>query len=202
MTKQAHYPGSKRANRGIVLACVGLVAGMVGMAYAAVPLYQIFCQVTGYGGTTQRSEVLADIPVLDRKINIRFDANVASGLKWNFKPVERHVTIKLGEQKQISYIAQNLTDETITGTATFNVTPQYAGVFFNKIECFCFSQTTLKPGEEIDMPVIFYVDPEMDKEGIMNNLKTITLSYTMFRDENPETPVAVAKDRDNNKALN
>ncbi|MCP4088189.1 MAG: cytochrome c oxidase assembly protein [Gammaproteobacteria bacterium] len=202
MTKQAHYPGSKRAYRGIVLACVGLVAGMVGMAYAAVPLYQIFCQVTGYGGTTQRSDVLADIPVLKREINIRFDANVANGLKWSFKPVERQVTIKLGEQKQISYIAQNLTDETITGTATFNVTPQYAGVFFNKIECFCFSLTTLKPGEEIDMPVIFYVDPEMDKEGIMNNLKTITLSYTMFRDENPETPVAVVKDRDNNKALN
>ncbi len=202
MTKPAIQSNSERANRRVVLACVGLAAGMAGMAYAAVPLYQIFCQVTGYGGTTQRSEVLAGIPVLNREITIRFDANVASGVRWKFEPGERQVTIKLGEQKQISYIAENLTDETISGTATFNVTPQHAGVFFNKIECFCFTETTLKPGEKIDMPVIFYVDPEMDNEEIMKNLKTITLSYTMFRDEDSKTPVALVKDRDSKKALN
>ncbi|MCP4183411.1 MAG: cytochrome c oxidase assembly protein, partial [Hyphomicrobiales bacterium] len=105
MTRQALYPKSERANRGVFLACVGVVAGMAGMAYAAVPLYQMFCQVTGYGGTTQRSEVLTDIPVLQRNITIRFDANIAGGMDWNFKPVDRQVTIKLGEQKQISYIA-------------------------------------------------------------------------------------------------
>ena len=138
---QPQQPKAQRANRRIVVACLGVVLAMTGMAYAAVPLYQIFCQVTGYGGTTQRSELLSDVRVLDREITIRFDANIASELNWNFKPVERKVTIKLGEQKQISFTAENLSDETITGTATFNVTPQYAGVYFNKIECFCFTET-------------------------------------------------------------
>jgi cytochrome c oxidase assembly protein subunit 11 len=202
MTTQPQQPKAQRANRRIVVACLGVVMAMTGMAYAAVPLYQIFCQVTGYGGTTQRSELLSDVRVLDRQITIRFDANIASDLNWNFKPVERKVTIKLGEQKQISFIAENLSKETITGTATFNVTPQYAGIYFNKIECFCFTETTLKPGEKIDMPVVFFIDPDLDDEEILNKLKTITLSYTMFREDDEETPVAAVKDSINRKTFN
>jgi cytochrome c oxidase assembly protein subunit 11 len=202
MTTQPQQPKAQRANRRVVVACLGVVMAMTGMAYAAVPLYQIFCQVTGYGGTTQRSELLSDVRVLDRQITIRFDANIASDLNWNFKPVERKVTIKLGQQKQISYTAENLSNETITGTATFNVTPQYAGVYFNKIECFCFNKTTLKPGEKIDMPVVFFIDPDLHNEVILSKLKTITLSYTMFREDDEETPVAAVKDSINRKAFN
>ena len=202
MNQQFDQFNNSRANLKVVSICVGLVTTMAGMAYAAVPLYQIFCQVTGYGGTTQRSELLADIPILERKINIRFDANVSRDLNWKFTPVERQVSIQLGEQKQISYVAQNLSDKIVTATATFNVTPQHMGAYFNKIECFCFSQTTLRPGEKIDMPVIFYVDPELDKEEILKNLKTITLSYTFFPDEDQISPVANNKDEKFTNALN
>ena len=199
---QPQQPKAQSANRRIVVACLAVVLAMTGMAYAAVPLYKIFCQVTGYGGTTQRSELLSDVRVLDRQITIRFDANIANDLHWNFKPVERKVLIKLGEQKQISFTAENLSNETITGTATFNVTPQYAGVYFNKIECFCFTETTLKPGEKIDMPVIFFIDPDLDNEEVLDSLKTITLSYTMFREDDAETPVAAVKDSINRKTVN
>jgi cytochrome c oxidase assembly protein subunit 11 len=202
MTMQPLHFNARRSNASIVAACLALVVVMAGMAYAAVPLYRIFCQVTGYGGTTQRSELLTSVPVLNRQINIRFDANTADHLNWNFRPVERQVSVKLGEQKQIFYFAENLSNKAITGTATFNVTPQYAGSYFNKIECFCFSETTLQPGEKIDMPVVFFVDPELDREDIMKNLKTITLSYTFFPDDREETPVAIVKDQVDNKALN
>jgi len=195
-------PKAQRANRRIVVACLAMVVAMTGMAYAAVPLYQLFCQVTGYGGTTQRSELLSDTPVLDRQIVVRFDANIAGDINWDFKPVERKVAINLGEQKQISFTAENLSNETITGTATFNVTPQYAGVYFNKIECFCFTETTLKPGEKIDMPVVFFIDPDLDNEEVLNNLKTITLSYTMFREDDEETPVAAVKGSADRKTFN
>ena len=189
-----------RNNLGIVSICLALVIGMAGMAYAAVPLYRIFCQVTGYGGTTQRAEQLGDIRVLDRQITIRFDANTSSDLNWNFKPIERQVTVRLGEQKQISYVAQNLSDETVSGSATFNVTPQHVGAYFNKIECFCFTRTTIKPGEKLDMPVVFFIDPELDQEEIMKNLKTITLSYTFFPDHDEPTPLAAVSDK-NEKRL-
>jgi cytochrome c oxidase assembly protein subunit 11 len=202
MTMQPHQPNTHRSNANIVAVCLGLVVGMAGMAYASVPLYRIFCQVTGYGGTTQRSELLADVPVLDRQVTIRFDANIANDLNWNFAPVDRQVSIRLGEQKQISYYAENLSNQVITGTATFNVTPQYAGSYFNKIECFCFTQTTLQPGEKIDMPVVFFVDPELDKEEVYKNLKTITLSYTFFPDEAEPIPVADIGDQNVHKALN
>ena len=187
---------------GVVVFCVGVVAAMAGMSYAAVPLYRIFCQVTGYGGTTQRAQTVEGIAVLDREIEVRFDANIANNLNWKFKPNQRHVKVKLGEKKEISYMAQNLTDKPVTVTATFNVTPQYAGVYFSKIECFCFTQTTLQPGETIDMPVIFYVDPELDDETILKNMKTITLSYTLFREEAEDGPVAAVKNGEKDKVLN
>lgn len=175
----------EKSNSRIVGMCVGIVLSMGGLAYASVPLYELFCQVTGYGGTTQQvdAEAAAGVAVIDRDINVRFDANTASVLNWKFAPQERQVTIKLGEQKLINYVATNLSDKPIVGMASFNVTPQAAGVFFNKIECFCFTDTYIEPGGTLEMPVTFYVDPDMDKEKAMKALQTITLSYTFFESE-------------------
>ena len=193
---------TNRANKRLVMACAGLVVGMAGLSYAAVPLYQVFCQVTGYGGTTQRAEISDDIEVLERKITVRFDANISKDLDWDFKPAQRDVEINLGASTEIKYTAENFSDRPITGMATFNVTPQYAGIYFNKIECFCFTQTTLQPGEKIDMPVVFFIDPDLDKEKIMKNLETITLSYTFFEEESDETPLASLETKTETKTLN
>ncbi len=172
------------SNRAIVLGCVAFVGGMVGMAYAAVPLYQIFCQVTGYGGTTQRVEQYSD-RVLDREIQVRFDANTAAGIPWDFAPVQRSVTMKIGETTQIAYRAKNLTAHTTWGTASFNVTPQFAGAYFMKVECFCFTDTELKPGEQLEMPVVFFIDPEIVNAPEMKNINTLTLSYTLYPIDEP-----------------
>ena len=143
------------ANKRVVIACSAFVVSMVGVSYAAVPLYKLFCQVTGYGGTTQRVEQMSDT-ILDRTIKVRFDANVAAGLPWKFKPVEREVEVRIGETIQIDYTAENISDANTYGQATFNVTPMSAGAFFNKIQCFCFTETELKPGEIMNMPVVFF----------------------------------------------
>ncbi|WP_274629784.1 cytochrome c oxidase assembly protein [Arvimicrobium flavum] len=172
-------PKTRQSNRVMAGACVAFFAGMVGMAYAAVPLYDLFCRVTGYGGTTQRVDQYSD-RILDRDITIRFDANVSGGLPWEFKPVQRDVTVKIGETAQIAYEAKNVFSTPSAGRATFNVTPQLAGAYFNKVECFCFTDTTLKPGETMDMPVVFYVDPDIVDLPDLKNIKTITLSYTFF----------------------
>lgn len=179
---------SSKANMRIVVACSAFVASMVGVSYAAVPLYQLFCQVTGYGGTTQRVEQMSDT-ILDRKIKVRFDANVAGGLPWAFKPVEREVELKIGETIQIGYTAENKSAETTYGQATFNVTPMAAGAYFNKIQCFCFTENDLKPGEKMDMPVVFFVDPAIIDDPDAKDVTTITLSYTFFPHA-PEKPVA------------
>lgn len=168
----------QRSNRMIAVACLAFTGGMVGMAYAAVPLYELFCQVTGYGGTTQRVEQYSDT-ILDRTITVRFDANT-SGIPWEFKPVQRDVTMRIGETTQIAYTARNMAERATSGRATFNVTPELAGAYFNKVECFCFTDTELKPGETLDMPVVFYIDPEIVNAPELKNIKTITLSYTFF----------------------
>ena len=176
------------SNMRIVVACSAFVASMVGVSYAAVPLYQLFCQVTGYGGTTQRVEQMSET-VLDRKIKVRFDANVAGGLPWDFKPVEREVELRIGETIQIGYTAENTSDQSTFGQATFNVTPMSAGAYFNKIQCFCFTETELKPGETLDMPVVFFVDPAIVDDLDAKDVTTITLSYTFFPHAS-EKPVA------------
>ena len=181
----------RRANNVVAGVCLAFFGGMIGMAYAAVPLYAMFCQVTGYGGTTRRAvEQYAD-RVLDRKITIRFDANVSGGLPWTFKPVAREMTMKIGETAQAHYTATNLFDTTTSGRATFNVTPEFAGAYFNKVECFCFTDTTLKPGETHDMPVVFFVDPDIVDAPELKDITTITLSYTFFPIDAPK-PVAAA----------
>lgn len=181
---------SVRSNLRVAVMCMSMVAGMAGLAYASVPLYDLFCRVTGYGGTTQRAENSNGIPIIDEKVTVRFDANTGRGLEWNFEPVQRSVTLRFGEQMQVSYRATNTSDRPLTGTASFNVTPQAAGIYFNKIECFCFTETTLQPGETMEMPVVFFVDPDMIGEAETRSTRTITLSYTFFETEPADKPVA------------
>jgi len=169
----------QRSNRTVAIACLGFFSGMLGMAYAAVPLYELFCQVTGYGGTTQRVTQYSQT-VLDRDITIRFDANTSGGIPWDFKPVSRDATIRIGETTQVAYAAKNIASRPTSGRASFNVTPQLAGAYFMKVECFCFTDTELQPGETMDMPVVFYVDPDIVNVPELKNIKTITLSYTFF----------------------
>lgn len=166
----------------VALICLGVTFGMLGMSYAAVPLYQLFCQITGYAGTTQRAEDTSG-EVLNRTITVRFDANIDSSLPWSFKPVERSVTLKIGEKGQAFYRATSESSADSWGTATFNVSPPQAGAYFNKIECFCFTEQRLAAGQSVDMPVLFFVDPDIVNDPLMKDADTITLSYTFFVDE-------------------
>jgi cytochrome c oxidase assembly protein subunit 11 len=169
----------RRRSQLIAGACVAFVAGMVALAYASVPLYQLFCQLTGFGGTPQRAEGASD-DIIDRMITVRFDANVAPGLGWKFEPEVRQVRMRMGEIAQIAFRAENLTGEQTTGTATFNVTPPQVGAYFNKITCFCFNEQVLKAGETAELPVVLFVDAAMDAESSLKYVDTITLSYTFF----------------------
>lgn len=170
---------NQRSNRIVAWSCFSFFVAMVGMAYASVPLYQMFCKVTGYGGTTQRVEQMSDT-ILDQTVNVRFDANVSGGLPWEFKPVQREVTVRIGETTIINYEARNVSDRPASGRATFNVSPDLTGSYFNKVQCFCFTDTTLAAGETMEMPVMFFVDPDIVNEKDLKGLKTITLSYTFF----------------------
>ena len=173
----------RRRNRTMLFSLLALAGGMIGLAYASVPLYQLFCQVTGYGGTTQRAEA-APGTVLEREVVVRFNADVNSGLPWSFRPNQREVRVKLGETALVSYRAENRGKEPVTGTAVFNVTPEKTGAYFNKIECFCFTEQTLQPGETVDMPIVFFVDPELDQNHELATIKEITLSYTFYASDN------------------
>ncbi|MBY5403643.1 cytochrome c oxidase assembly protein [Rhizobium leguminosarum] len=189
MSDSAGTPKKQGRNNGaVVMMCLSFVFGMGAMSYAAVPLYRIFCQVTGYNGTTQRVDQVSSV-VLDRTMRVTFDANVAPGLQWEFKPVQREVNPKIGETIQVNFTAENRSNETQRGQAVFNVTPGEAGVYFNKVQCFCFTETDLKPGEKLDMPVVFYIDPEIVKAVESKDIHTVTLSYTFYPKEGPK-PVA------------
>ena len=165
--------------------CLGLALGMLGVSYAAVPLYDWFCRVTGYAGTTQRAEDTTG-EILDRTITVRFDANTASDLDWSFKPSQRAITLRIGEKAQTHYVATNPDNDASWGTASFNVSPGAAGQYFNKIECFCFTEQKLEAGQSVEMPVIFFVDPAIVDDPLMKNIDAITLSYTFFADEEAE----------------
>ena len=200
MSETENKKKSGMANGAVVAMCCSFVIGMGAMAYAAVPLYRLFCQVTGYGGTTQRVEQASDV-ILDRKIKVRFDANTSQGLPWQFEPVQREIELKIGETVQVMYKARNLSSKPTTGQATFNVTPQAAGAYFNKVQCFCFTETTLQPGEEIEMPVVFFVDPAIVDPVETKDVHTLTLSYTFYPREasKPVASTAVEKTKDVNK---
>ena len=190
----------KSVRLAFILASV--VVGMIGLAYASVPLYDLFCRVTGYGGTTQQADIAPDV-ILDREIIIEFDANTSRNMPWDFKPVERRVTMKVGQSGLAFYEAFNPTDRVIKGTASFNVTPQKVGQYFTKIDCFCFTEQVLQPGERVDMPVTFFVDPEIDNDPNAKEVKVITLSYTFFLsdDDDEETEVS-AKSEENSIDVN
>lgn len=168
-----------RRNRRLAAGVFAGVAAMIGVAYASVPLYEMFCRVTGFAGTTQVATA-APGRVLERTITVRFDASRDGNLPWKFEPLQNEVSVKLGEEKLVFYRATNLSQRPIVGTATYNVTPDIAGSWFNKIQCFCFTEQLLKPGESVEMPVTFFVDPDMAKDHKYDGVKTITLSYTFF----------------------
>ena len=187
-------PVKRKINLRIAIACAAFTATMIGVAYASVPLYELFCRVTGFGGTTQVAESQSDT-VLERTIKVRFDANVGAGLPWQFKPEVREVELKIGETRQIGYVVTNPSDRETWGRASFNVTPLQAGSYFNKIACFCFTDTGLEPGDKLDMPVVFFIDPEIVNDPDLANTTTITLSYTFFPIDAPEVPLAAVGEK-------
>ncbi len=188
---QTKLQRQQRSNATVATACVAFLVCMIGAAYAAVPLYRVFCQATGYAGTTQRVRQYSDT-ILDKTINVRFDANTDKGVPWDFKPVQREVTLRIGETTMIKYEAHNLSDRETYGRASFNVSPGNVGAYFDQVECFCFTDTTLKPGEKPEMPVVFFVDPDIVKDPDLKDVKTITLSYTFFPIPKPK-PVVTAE---------
>ena len=186
-------PANQRAKtrRDIVVAagCGVFVAAMVGAAYAAVPLYNWFCRTTGFGGTTQVAQAAPD-HVLGRTITVRFDANVTPGLPWKFAPERTSIEVRIGEVVTALYRVTNETARATLGQASYNVAPPTAGIYFQKINCFCFTEQRLGPGETREMAVVFYVDPELAKDAEQNDLSTITLSYTFYPLRAPAPPLA------------
>jgi cytochrome c oxidase assembly protein subunit 11 len=186
----------EQRNRRVGLIAFAIAAAMVGLGFASVPLYRIFCQVTGFGGTTMRvtEAQAATVASTDRLMRIRFDANVERGMPWRFEPVQVTDTVSVGARDMAIYTARNLSDRPITGTASFNVEPEQAGPYFSKIQCFCFTEQTLQPGEEMRMPVIYYVDPKILDDPDNKDVGEITLSYT-FHETAQDKSVAKALDR-------
>ncbi|MFC3528977.1 cytochrome c oxidase assembly protein [Paracoccus mangrovi] len=176
-----------KSNTRILTMLVGVVVVMGALAWAAVPFYNWFCKVTGYGGTTNVSLTASDT-VLDEMVRVRFDANVDDNMGWTFRPMQREMKIRIGENAMAFYEAINTTDKPITGTASYNVAPETAGYFFNKIECFCFTEQTLQPGERVEMPVSFFVDPELVDDRDAGRIRDITLSYTFHLTDPPAPP--------------
>lgn len=174
-----------RKNKRTGLIVLAIVVGMTGLAFASVPLYDMFCRVTGFGGTTQVSESLPDT-IIDRTITVQFNADTNPKLQWIFKPEMREIDVKIGQRGVTSYSAENLTNKPSTGTAVYNVTPLKAGQYFHKIQCFCFDEQTLQPREKVDMPVLFYIDPQMHDDPNMDDVTNITLSYSFFKTESKE----------------
>ena len=171
-----------RAKGATALVLVSVVAGMAGLSFAAVPLYRIFCQVTGFAGTTQTA-VVAPAEVLDRVVTVRFNADIGRRLPWRFRPDQGPIEVLVGEQGLAYFTATNNSDENVTGHAVFNVTPPKAGRYFTKVQCFCFDKQVLGPGETARMAVTFFVDPEIADDPNLDDVSTITLSYTFFRTE-------------------
>jgi cytochrome c oxidase assembly protein subunit 11 len=184
-----HRTMSRQRRRDLVVAgaCGAFAAVMVGMAFASVPLYNWFCRTTGFAGTTQVASV-GPAGVLDRKIEVRFDANVSNGLPWRFEPEVTSVSARIGDVVTINYVVVNESARETVGQASYNVSPPTVGAYFSKINCFCFTEQRLQPGERREMPVVFFVDPALAKDSEHDDLTTITLSYTMYPVRQPEPP--------------
>lgn len=170
---------TRRSNRRVALALAGIVFGMVGVSFAAVPLYSLFCAVTGFGGTTRQADA-APGATEQRTFTVRFDSNVGEGLNWEFVPAVKKTDVEMGVETLAFYRATNDSDQPVVGTAAFNVTPHKAGQYFMKIDCFCFTEQVLMPGQTVDMPVQFFLDPELMKDPKMDGVTTVTLSYTFY----------------------
>ncbi|MDD3797747.1 MAG: cytochrome c oxidase assembly protein [Novosphingobium sp.] len=172
-------------NRKVGLIFLGVAGAMLGLGFASVPLYRIFCQVTGFNGTTQRVSAAeaSKVSAAGKVISVRFDGNVAPDVPWTFHPERSTDRIQLGERDLAFFVAKNNSDKPVTGTATFNVEPEQTGQYFNKIQCFCFTEQTLQPGEEVRMPVLFYVDPKIAEDENAKDVEQITLSYTFHKAE-------------------
>lgn len=172
------FDAADRNQKTAALVALGVVF-MIGMSFAAVPAYKAFCQVTGWGGTTQRAEAPSG-RTLEREITVRFDATVGQGLPWRFKPEQVSQTLHVGAPGLAHYAAENLSDRPVVGRATFNVSPAKAGLYFRKIECFCFTEQRLAPGEKVSMPVTYFIDPSIADDPNLDDVQTITLAYTFF----------------------
>lgn len=183
MTAPDNEPGKTQhkapRHAAVAAVCGVLVVAMAGMSFAAVPLYRLYCQVTGYQGTTQRTDKASDV-VLDRMVKVHFDANVAADLPWTFEPVQTSVDVKVGENTLAFFKATNNSDKPVVGTAVFNVTPDAVGPHFNKVQCFCFTEQRLEPGQTVEMPVSFFVDPAFATDEETKALSELTLSYSFY----------------------
>ncbi len=200
MTEPTHHHEKKPLRRDVLVAacCGALVASMVGAAYAAVPFYTWFCKTTGFGGTTQVAEKAPD-HILGRTLTIRFDSNVTPGLPWKFQPEQNEIQVRIGEVATVHYKVVNEAAREIAGQASYNVSPPTVGAYFDKINCFCFTEQRLKAGETREMTVVFYVDPSIVKDRDQDDLNTITLSYTFYRLREPGRPVAEAPETNSSK---
>ena len=186
----------KRNSNITALALSGVVVAMLGISFWSPTLYRLFCQATGFAGTPKTENVAHSTETVAKQVTVRFDANVNSALPWRFQPAQREVRLRLGEETLVHYTAANLSDGPVTGTATFNVVPDKAAPYFSKLECFCFTEQTLASGQEISMPVVFYVDPGIAEDPTTRDVTTITLSYTFYRTDNlptqPRSTAAIA----------
>lgn len=181
----------RRRHLRVALACSAFVGAMVAMSFAAVPLYNLICRTTGFDGTPLIAK-FAPKQAIERKIVVRLDANVAPGLAWNFAPEERDVELKVGETRLVQYVAKNLEARESIGSATYNVSPAVAAAYFNKLQCFCFTEQRLASGERLEMPVVFFIDPAIDKDPQLAGIHEITLSYTFFPVQAKPEPLAAA----------
>jgi cytochrome c oxidase assembly protein subunit 11 len=195
---QATNPNPRRRDIIVAASCGVFVAGMVGLAYASVPFYDWFCRVTGFGG---RPQIATSPPqgIGARIVAVRFDANVAGGLPWRFEPEQNSLRVRLGEVVTVNFLATNLSARETVGQAAYNVAPGTTGSYFQKINCFCFTEQRLAPGEKREMPVVFYIDPSLARDAELDDLNTITLSYSFYALREPAKPVA---DRGSKSATN
>jgi cytochrome c oxidase assembly protein subunit 11 len=184
-----------------VVLLASVVMAMIGMSFASVPLYRLFCAATGFGGTTQRAES-APNRITSGLINVRFESQVAPGLDWEFRPLRTEITVHPGAQNEVLFRAVNRSAAPVTAQAVYNVTPTKAGIYFDKLQCFCFNSQTLEPGQSVDMGVIFFVDPDILTDPSTREVRSITLSYTMFRAPETVSPAASAVRRPSPSSVN
>ncbi len=187
----SQYPNHRKT----VIMASAIAMSMLALGFASKPLYDTFCRVTGYGGTTSVAEAPSQT-VLSREMTVRFDSNVQPNLDWTFKPEQRHITIPVGKNSLAFYTVKNNSTEPLVGTAKYNVMPTKAAPYFAKLQCFCFTEQRIEPGEEVRMPVLFFVDPQLDEKPRLDDVHTITLSYTFYKVEDPTEDALTSEDRD------